>query len=49
MALSIGLRMKHAGKIKENEYHSEKHAVEKPRTLLSACKRGLLLKTQKSS
>ena len=48
MALSILLRMQHAGKIQENEYHSEKCAVEKPKTVLSACKWGLL-KTRKSS
>jgi len=46
MALSILLRMQHAGKIQENEYHSEKRAVEKPKTVLSACKWGLLLKTR---
>jgi hypothetical protein len=38
--------MQHADKIQENEYHSEKRAVEKPKTVLSACKRGLLLKTR---
>jgi hypothetical protein len=30
------------GKIQENEYHSEKHTVKKSKTVLSACKRGLL-------
>jgi len=49
MALFILLHMQHAGNIQENEYHSEKRAVEKPKTVLSAYKRGLLLKTRKSS
>jgi len=44
MALSISLRMQHAGKIQDNKYYSEKREVEKPKTGLSHASGGCCYK-----